>query len=61
MSPKKRGRKRLEKNLLAEQVARLQKENQRLKKKLKQAETIIDVQKKVSELLEIPQSSEDDE
>jgi len=61
MLPKKRGRKRLEKNPLAEQVARLQKENQRLKKKLKQAETIIDVQKKVSQLLEIPQSSEDDE
>ncbi len=61
MSPKKRGRKRIEKNPLAEQVARLQKENQRLKKKLKQAETIIDVQKKISELLEAPQSSEDNE
>jgi transposase-like protein len=59
MSPKKRGRKRKDKNPLAEQVALLQKENQRLKKKLKQAETIIDVQKKISEILEIPQRSED--
>jgi transposase-like protein len=61
MSPKKRGRKRIEKNPLAEQVARLQKENQRLKNKLKQAEKIIDVQKKISEILEIPQNSEDHE
>jgi transposase len=59
MSPKKRGPKGKDKNPLAEQVARLQKENERLKKKLKQAETIIDVQKKVSELLEISQSSGD--
>jgi len=58
MSPKKRGRKRKTKNPLAEEVARLQKENERLKNKLKKAETIIDVQKKISELLEIPQSSE---
>jgi hypothetical protein len=34
-------------------VTRLQKENQRLERKLKQAELIIDVQKKVSALLGI--------
>lgn len=56
MSPKKRGRKPKEKNPLANQVAKLQKENIRLQKKLKQAETIIDVQKKISEILGITQN-----
>ncbi len=51
MAPKRRGRKANEKNPLSEEVARLQKENQRLRKKLLQAERIIDVQKKVSEIL----------
>jgi cell shape-determining protein MreC len=35
-------------------IAELEKENHRLKEKLKQAETIIDVQKKLSEILRIP-------
>jgi transposase-like protein len=51
MSPKKRGRKKQKINPLSQEVARLQKENERLKSKLKQAETIIDVQKKISEIL----------
>ena len=51
MTPKKRGRKATEKNPLSEEVARLQKENKCLRKKLWQAERIIDVQKKVSEIL----------
>ncbi len=55
MTPKKRGRKRVEKNPLAREVARLQRDNERLKKKLKQAETIIEVQKKISQLLGISQ------
>ena len=46
MSPKKRGRKAQPKNPLALEVARLQKENQKLTYKLKQAELIIDAQKK---------------
>ena len=46
MSPKKRGRKAQPKNPLAPEVARLQKENQKLKNKLKQAELIIEAQKK---------------
>ena len=55
LSPQKRGRKAVERNPLSQEVARLQKENDRLKKKLKQAETIIEVQKKVSEILGISQ------
>ena len=57
LSPKKRGRKTQEMNPLAQQVARLERENKRLAEKLKQAETIIEVQKKVSEILGIPQNS----
>jgi transposase len=55
LSPQKRGRKNKERNPLSQQVASLQRENERLKKKLRQAETIIDVQKKISEILGIPQ------
>lgn len=53
MSPRKRGRKKAEKNPFAQEVARLQRENEKLKNKLRKAETIIDVQKKVSEILGI--------
>ena len=52
LSPGKRGPK-VEKNPLDAKVAQLERENERLKGKLKQAETIIDVQKKVSGLLGI--------
>lgn len=51
LSPKKRGRKKKEVNPLAEKVARLERENKRLQDKLHKAETIIDVQKKISELM----------
>ena len=62
LSPKRRGRKVKEKNPLAERVAELERENQRLGHKLRQAETIIEVQKKVSQLLGIPlDSPENDE
>jgi hypothetical protein len=61
MSPKKRGRKRKQTNPLAKQVARLEKENRRLQDKLKKAETIIEVQKKISELLGINQNPDDSE
>ncbi len=57
LTPKRRGRKTKGKNPLAEEVARLQRENQRLKEQLRQAELIIDVQKKVSEMLNIPLSN----
>lgn len=61
MSPKKRGRKAQPKNPLAPEVARLQKENQKLKNKLKQAELIIDAQKKISEILGIAQNHDENE
>jgi len=56
MSPKKRGRKHKEKNPLAARVAQLEKENRRLEQKLKQAELIIEAQKKMSEILGIAQN-----
>jgi transposase len=49
LSPKKRGRK--VQNPVDEEVARLQRENERLRDRLEQAEMIIDVQKKLSQLL----------
>jgi transposase len=54
LAPKRRGPKTLNRNPLALKVAQLDQENQRLKRKLQQAETIIEVQKKISEILQIP-------
>ncbi len=51
----KRGRKSSDLNPLVGKVAHLEREIQRLMQKLKQAETIIEVQKKISELLGILQ------
>lgn len=48
---KARGRKPVEKNPLAEENARLQKEIRRLTARLSQAQSIIEVQKKLSQLL----------
>ena len=59
----KRGRKR-RRNPLEVELEKLRKENERLKRRLHQAETIIDVQKKVSEMMGIPlesAGSEEDE
>jgi len=53
LAPKRRGRKAKPKNPLADENERLQRENRRLTEKLRQAELIIDVQKKVSEILGI--------
>lgn len=58
LTPKKRGRKGEPTNPLAHRMAELLKENERLQRRLKQAETIIEVQKKVSEILGIPLPSE---
>ncbi len=60
LAPKKRGRKNKPKNPLAEQIAQLEKENRKLRLKLKQAETIIDVQKKVSQMLGATQDLNDE-
>jgi len=52
LTPKKRGRKPLPVDPQAKRVAELERENTRLRQKLEKAETIIDVQKKLSRLLE---------
>ena len=54
LAPKRRGRKARAVDPLAEENRRLRRENERLATRLKQAETIIEVQKKVSEILGIP-------
>jgi transposase-like protein len=58
---KKRGRKAKPRNPLAGRVAELERENRRLSRRLKQAEVVIDVQKKVSEILGIPLNTPDTE
>jgi transposase-like protein len=57
LSPKKRGRKENVRNPLQTENEKLQKENARLTKRLKQAELIIDFQKKVAQMLGIPLST----
>jgi transposase-like protein len=61
LTPKRRGRKPKTKNPLADENELLRRENLRMKEKLRQAELIIDVQKKVSEMLNIPLQSPDGE
>ncbi len=51
LHPQQRGPKPATDAALAREVARLQRENERLQKRLGQAETIIEVQKKLSQLL----------
>jgi transposase len=51
LSAKKRGPKKTADRELAEEIAALRRENERLQARLKQAETIIDVQKKLSQIL----------
>lgn len=64
LKPKQRGRKAAVIDPVAIENERLLKENARLAKRLKQAELIIDVQKKVSQILgitlETPPESEED-
>jgi transposase-like protein len=61
LKEKKRGRKRKQSDAATLELKRLQRENQRLTERLRQAETIIDVQKKVCEMLGIatPQNETD--
>jgi transposase len=65
LEPRKRGKKPGERNPLTIENVRLTRENLHLKKRLTQAETIIDVQKKLCDLLGLTapsiQQSEDDE
>ncbi len=57
LTPKRRGRKAKRKDPLAQEIDQLKRENARLVERLRQAETIIDVQKKVSEMLAAPLAS----
>jgi hypothetical protein len=57
LAPKKRGRKPRDKDPLIEENRRLDRVNKRLVERLRQAEVIIDVQKKVAEILGIPLQS----
>lgn len=56
----KRGRKPKEANPLEQEVVKLNREKARLESKLKQAEAIIEAQKKISEILGIEQPSEEE-
>ena len=53
LGPKKRGRKPKPRDEAKRELERLRRENERLAERLRQAETIIDVQKKVCEMLGI--------
>lgn len=54
LAPKKRGRKESVRDPLHAENEKLRKENERLSSRLRQAEIIIDVQKKISQILGIP-------
>ena len=54
LAPARRGPKIAEPNPLAAQLAAAQKENARLAKQLARAEIIVEIQKKVADLLGIP-------
>ena len=60
LKPKRRGRKPNPNNEATQELKRLQRENERLAERLRQAETIIDVQKKVCEMLGITAPQDDD-
>jgi len=59
LNGKKRGPKKTADQELAEENASLRRENKRLRTRLKQAETIIDVQKKLSQMLGLETSAQE--
>lgn len=61
LSPKRRGRKAKGLNPLAKRVAELERDKRRLQRKLEQAELLLEIQKKASQLLEIPLRSLEEE
>lgn len=54
LAPRRRGPKAVPPNPLARRVAELERENRRLQRRLAQSEAVLEIQKKVSELLGIP-------
>jgi transposase-like protein len=54
LAPRRRGPGAAPRNPLARRVAELERENRRLQRRLSQSEAILEIQKKVSELLGIP-------
>ena len=58
LAPQKRGPKV---DMQAQEIARLRRENERLQARLERAETIIEVQKKLSLLLGLPTATSDDQ
>jgi transposase len=61
LRPAKRGRKASEANPLLPELVKLRKENEHLEKRLKRAELIIEVQKKVSQMLGLEPSEESEQ
>jgi len=61
LKPKKRGPQTKRDSKDAEEIRRLRRDKARLERKLKQAEIVIDIQKKASELLGIPLRTLEDE
>jgi hypothetical protein len=61
LTPRKRGRKPNPQSQLVEEIEQLKRQNQRLSKRLGQAEIIIEFQKKLSEALGIPLKGESNE
>ena len=60
LTPARRGRKTVAANPLAAEMAGLQRDNARLARRLARAEALIEVQKKVAELLGLPLAPSDD-
>jgi transposase len=54
LNPKRRGRKPTQAEVLAARNKNLERENRKLQKRLKHAELLLDIQKKISELTGIP-------
>ena len=61
LSPRRRGRKEKLVNPLAKRVAELERDKRRLERKLERAELLLEIQKKASQLLQIPLASLGDE